>query len=380
MRKPLVYSCIFNLAVLLLCSCSNGSKTAFSASDKADTVQLFYTHHLRLIRHNGYCVAEIQNPWDTTKLLDTYILVPRDEKLPTALPKGTVIRTPLLRAVMYTSVHTSLATQIGATQNIAGICDLQYISQDVIRRGVRSKRIADLGNSMSPDVEKLMTLKTDGILVSPFENNGGYGRVGQLGIPIIECADYMEPTPLGRAEWVKFYGLLFGQEKKADSLFASVEHNYLSLKALAQKATSRPEVFCGTMDGAVWYIPGGKSTTGILYADAAASYAFASNQKSGSVPLPFEAVYARAAHTAIWFVNYDQPGTLNYKQLLAQNEHYAHFDAFRFHHVFACNTGTTPYYEEYPFHPDMLLRNLIEILHPELLSMKYFRYYCSLKQ
>lgn len=380
MRKSIAYFCIFNLAVLLLCSCSNGSKTAFFANDKPHIVRLDYAHHLHLIRHKGYCVAEIQNPWDTTKILDTYILVPHDEKLPTSLPKGTIIHIPLRKAVIYTSVHSSLATQIGATQNIAGICDLQYISQDVIRQGVRSKRIADLGNSMSPDVEKLMSLKPDGILVSPFENSGGYGRVGQLGIPIIECADYMEPTPLGRAEWVKFYGLLFGQEKKADSLFTSVKRQYLSLKELAQKASTRPEVFCGTMEGAVWYIPGGKSTTGILYADAGARYAFASNEKSGSVPLPFEAVYSRAAHTTIWFVNYNQPGALTYKELLAQNEHYAHFYAFRLHHVFACNTGHTPYYEEYPFHPDLLLRNLIEILHPELLQTKYFRYYCSLKQ
>lgn len=98
-------------------------------------------------------------------------------------------------------------------------------------------------------------------MLSPFENSGGYGRVGKLGVPVIECADYMETSPLGRAEWLRFYGLLVGQEQRGDSLFAQIEKEYLALKDLAAQATSRPTVLSDLKYGSAWYIAGGQSTT-----------------------------------------------------------------------------------------------------------------------
>lgn len=377
MLRTIVYFCSFNLAVLSLCSCSNGDKAATFVGNE-NKIALKYARNILITKCNNYYKAEIKNPWDTTKLLNTYVLVPKGKHAPSNV-NGVVIHIPLHKAVVFTAVHSSLILQLNALSSISGVCDLEYIKQPDIRKSVKEGHIADLGNSMEPDVEKIISLSPDAILLSPFENSGGYGRVGNLGVPIIECADYMETSPLSRAEWIKFYGLLFGKADVADSIFSAVSYHYNTLKNAAIKAKEHPSVFCGTMEGAVWYIPGGRSTTGILYHDAGANYAFADNQKSGSVPLPFETVYERAAKTSIWFVNYFQKdSSLTYRQLLSQNSRYSQFAAFRNHNVYACNTGRTSYYEDYPFHPDMLLQNLIEILHPELAKTRFYSYYCKL--
>lgn len=141
-----------------------------------------------------------------------------------------------------------------------------------VQDGCRNGEIVDCGNGMNPDIEKIIDLRPDAIMLSPFENSGGYGRVGKLGVPVIECADYMETSPLGRAEWLRFYGLLVGQEQRGDSLFAQIEKEYLALKDLAAQATSRPTVLSDLKYGSAWYIAGGQSTTGRLYADAGADY------------------------------------------------------------------------------------------------------------
>ena len=139
---------------------------------------------------------------------------------------------------------------------------------------MRKGTIADCGNSLAPDVEKIIDLHPDAILLSPFENSGSYGKIGKLGIPLIECADYMEASPLGRAEWMMFYGLLTGSCGRADSLFRAVETTYLRVKALAAQAKVRPAVICDLKYGSVWYISGGESTTGKMLADAGSRLCF----------------------------------------------------------------------------------------------------------
>ena len=152
--------------------------------------------------------------------------------------------------------------ELGQAKSIKGVCNLEYFKMPEVQDGCRNGEIVDCGNGMNPDIEKIIDLRPDAIMLSPFENSGGYGRVGKLGVPVIECADYMETSPLGRAEWLRFYGLLVGQEQRGDSLFAQIENEYLAVKALAAHAASRPTVLSDLKYGSAWYIAGGKSTTG----------------------------------------------------------------------------------------------------------------------
>lgn len=361
-------------SVLLLSACGGRSKTS-SAPTAEKEISLHYAENLKLSQAEDYTIARLRNPWDTTKTLHTYLLIDKDKPLPENLPEGTIVRTPLSKAIVYSSVHCGLLQQIGALKSIGGICDLKYIKLPEIQEGCRNGSITDAGNGMNPDIEKIIDLHPDAIMLSPFENSGGYGRVEKLNIPIIECADYMETSALGRAEWMRFYGLLFGRTQKADSLFAEVENNYNELKALVAPLSSAPSVISELKNGSAWYVPGGQSTSARIYADAGANYVFADDEHSGSVPLAFETVFDKGQDADFWLIKYNQAVDKTYSELKSDYAPYSGFRAFQERNIYGCNTGKVPFYEDSPFHPDRLLKDLIKIFHPALLEgyeLKYF--------
>ena len=228
---------------------------------------------------------------------------------------------------------------------------------------------------MSPDIERIIDLKADAILLSPFENSGGYGRLEEIGIPIIECADYMETSALGRAEWMKFYGLLYGCEQKADSLFAEVEKAYHQLMKQAKQSTIHRSIVTERMTGSTWYIAGGKSSVGRLIADAKGIYAWASDTHSGSLALPFEAVLDKAGDADVWIFNDSGTTPMTYQRLSAEFHGYTSMKAFQRKQVYVVNSMTVPYFEQVSFRPDWLLRDYTILLHPDLKlgNLKYFK-------
>lgn len=363
--------------VLFLSACSGKDKTV-SVFISGDTIPLRYADNLTLVNYPDYTIATLRNPWDTLKTLHTYILVPASQPLPAHLPEGTIVRTPLRKSVIYSSVHCSLMDKLGAAGSIGGVCDLKYIKLPVIQDGYRNGTVTDCGDGMNPDMEKIIDLHPDAILLSPFENSGGYGRVEKLNIPIIECADYMETSALGRAEWMRFYGLLFGKAAEADSLFARVEADYLRWAGKVADIENKPTVFADLKSGATWYVPGGRSTVGRTFADAGADYVFSDLKNSGSSPLSFETVYEKAKDADIWLIKYNMPEDKTYRDLKNDYAPYAGFRAFRERRVYGCNTGRVPYYEETPFHPEWLLEDLIKIFHPDVAKAEGGRYFRKL--
>ena len=362
MSYRLLHICI--LALTVFCSCQGNRKDG--VSPEGDTLALQYAELLTVVEYDGYSVVSIRDPWSTGRSLHEYVLVPKDAQLPSHLPKGTLVRIPVAKAVIYTSVHSALVQELGAESQIGGVCDLQYIHVPYIIKGVEEGSIKDCGDAMSPDLERIIDLEPDAIMLSPFENSGGYGRVEELGVPIIECADYMETSALGRAEWMKFYGRLFGQAEVADHLFTEVSDSYQELKAQAAQAATRPSVITDLKTGSVWYVPGGQSTQGKLWADANAAYPYADDTHSGSLALSFEAVFDKGGDADIWVFRYNQNTPMTYAQLAADYRGNAEMKAFKQRRAYGCNTATTAFYEETPFHPDRLLRDYIQICHPEL--------------
>ena len=370
---------LFIFLLALLSSCGGKSKSS-SVIEAEKAIPLRYAENLSLSATEDYTIARLRNPWDTTRILHTYVLVDKKKSLPADLPEGTLVRTPLSKAVVYSSVHCGLLNQIGALKSIGGVCDLKYIKLQEVQDGCRTGSIADVGNGMNPDIEKIIDLHPDAIMLSPFENSGGYGRVEKLNIPIIECADYMETSALGRAEWMRFYGLLFGEAQKADSLFAEVEKNYNELKALVAPLSSAPSVISELKNGSAWYVPGGKSTSARIYADAGANYVFADDEHSGYVPLAFETVFDKGQNADFWLIKYNQAIDKTYKELEQDYAPYTGFRAFKERNIYGCNTGKVDFYEDSPFHPDRLLKDLIKIFHPTLLEGYELKYFTKLAE
>lgn len=373
MKYSLLYICFVGV---LLCGCQ-GNRQGGASSD-GDTLALHYAQLLTIVDYDGYSVASISDPWNKGRQLHEYVLLPKDAEMPAHLSKATVVRTPVSKALIYTAVHSALVIELGAGEQIGGVCDFQYIHVPFIIDGVKQGTIKDCGDAMSPDLERIIDLAPDAVLLSPFENSGGYGRVEELGIPLVECADYMETSALGRAEWMKFYGRLFGLGDEADRLFVQVEEDYQQMKAKAATATHKPSVITDMKLGSVWYVPGGKSTQGRLWADANATYPYADDDHSGSVPLSFEAVFDKAGESDIWVIRYNQPAPLTYQQLASDYHGNAEMKAYKERNIYGCNTAYSAFYEETPFHPDRLLSDFIQICHPEI-NLGGLRYYRKLE-
>ena len=367
-------------AIVWIFSACQGGKQNMVSSQTGDTIPLRYAENLTLVAYPEYTVATLRNPWDTLRTLHTYILVPAAEPLPAHLPQGTVVRTPLSKAVVYSSVHCGLVNNLGAFNSIGGICDLKYIKLPVVQEGVKRGTIADCGDGMNPDMEKIIDLHPDAILLSPFENSGGYGRIEKLNIPIIECADYMETSALGRAEWMRFYGLLFGAAPTAYSLFAEVDSCYKRLQHRAMLSSVSLSVVSELKSGSAWYVPGGRSTMGRLFNDACGRYVFAEDKHSGSIPLAFETVFDKAGDADVWIIKYNRDRDMSYSDLKADYIGYTGFKAFKTRNIYGCNTAKVPFYEETSFRPDYLLSDLIQILHPEIGDLGGLRYFCKLNE
>jgi iron complex transport system substrate-binding protein len=382
MNKQSTLLSILFVVVVALASCRGGNNTSLSQAD-GDTVALKYSSLLTIVEHDGYVVADIKNPWKPGKMLHRYYLVPRtsDNKPQTSeLTDGTLIEVPIQRAAVFTTVHCALLTELGLGNHIVGVADSKYIKVPYIQEQIKAGRIVDCGNGLNPIVEKIMDVKPDVIMLSPFENSGGYGKTEEIGIPLIECAEYMETSPLARAEWMRFYGLLFGVADKADALFHQVDSSYVVLKQQAAEAGEGRSVIVDKVVGSVWYMPGGRSTIGQMLQDAGAQYPWATDKQSGSLSLPFETVLERGGESDVWMLRYSSDHDWDYKELLSGHHGYSQLKAVRQHEVYGCNVEQSHFYEDTPFHPDRLLCDFLQILHPDIIGLPPLRYYKKIKE
>lgn len=389
------------LVVLLVVACQDG-KTA--SGEGGDTLQMKYAELLTIVKHNdgAYTEAIIENPWKKGTTLHKYILVPKgnegdetvarlkdDIRENATLQMGShcdIVRTPLESNVVFTAPHCQLMYELGCKNAITGVCDKDYINIPDIKERVKlsdgkastsdtDKVIIDCGSSMQPDIERIIALKPEELFISPFENSGGYGKLDKLHIPIIETADYMETSPLGRAEWMKFYGLLFKSEERSDSLFSSIEKEYLALKAEAAKLPQGLSILTERKMGSVWYVPGGKSTMGILLKDANAKYIFADDTHSGSLAYGPERILSKGTQIDVWAFKYFGGKALSKSDLLAEYEGYKVLKAFNSNSIYQVDTSTQPYFELTSFHPEILLREFIILAHPKATQFGKLRFY-----
>ena len=367
------------LLVVLLSACKGGQSSSVQA--EGDTLAFKYARLLTVVRYDGYTVATIKNPWSPGKALHRYVLVPKgsQKSSPYRGDRGGLLRTPLSRSMVFTTVHCAMLQSLRREDCIAGVADLKYIKIPWVHQQVKEGRIVDVGEGMSPVIEKIIDTRPDAILLSPFENSGGYGKLEDIDLPIVECAEYMEESPLARAEWLRFYGLLFGCEHEADSLFAVVDSTYQALRQAVPQSGSQPTVMVDKVTGSVWYVAGGRSTIARMIGDAGGRYLWADDTHSGSVSLPFEAVLERAGEADIWLLRYSADHDITYGELAAEHHGYPQFKAFRNQAAYGCNVERSLFYEESPFRPDWLLSDFIQILHPDITNLPPLRYYHKVK-
>ncbi len=368
--------------ILFLTSCFSGVNINKEESTLKE-IPLKYASHLKIFQVQDHYIVKIRNPWDTTKTLHTYFIITdknfKEDTVKKSDNEYTIIKTPVEKALIFTSLHAGLIKNLGAKNSISSLCDVEYILDKELQEDIKSGKIKDLGSSMTPDVEKIIVENPQIIMLSPYQNSGGFPMLAKTKIPIIECADYMENSPLAQAEWIKFYGLLFGKKDFADSIFSSVEENYLNLKKLAENSNKKAKLLPNSLIGAVWYMPAKKSTAAKFYLDAGFEYPFDYLEGFGTVPLNFETVLSKAYDCDIWLVKYNREKDYDTESFSKENPNYNKFKAFKEKNVYFCNLSYIPYYDEIPFQPDLLLKELIKIANPEILKDYQLRYFKKLK-
>ncbi len=374
--KKLLYT-LFIISVLASCT-TNKEKKNIKHTDK----YLKYAKGFQISTVDNYTKLRILTPFQgATSPIDFYI-IKEGESVPPQLKKVNYIQLPLKRMVPTSTTHIPMIELLNGEENIVGFPSTKYVSSPKTRKLIDAQKIIDLGNEQQLNTEVLLDLNPQ--LVIAFSVNGNhknYNTIRQMNIPIIYNGDWLESSPLARAEWIKFFGVLLNKEKEADSIFNHIEQNYLAAKKLANNQTNQKIVFSGGPYKDIWNIPAGNSYEAQYYKDANLDYIFKNTKGQGSLSMNIEKVFDQAQHTDIWL----SPSFYSSMKLLGEaNAIFKEFDAYKKQQVYTTantrgSTGGLLYFELATTRPDYVLKDLIKIGHPDLLPNYTMQFYKKLE-
>ncbi len=362
------YSCF----ILLVISC-NQNKTTKPTSVSKNTVEEavgFSIEHLE-----DYTKLTIKAPYLNSE--DVF-----EFKLSNNPKTKDVIKIPLENIVVTSTTHIAMLEMLGVQEKLVGYPNTDYISSEKTRALIASGAIKELGHEEQINTELLLDLKPDVVIgFSMSSNNKMYQTIENFGIPVILNGDWLEKTPLGRAEWIKFFGLLFDKEKEAAEIYATVTKGYNSAKELAKTATSKPTVLSGGLYKDIWNLPAGESFEATFLRDANSDYLWKDSKGTASLSLSIESVFDRGKDADIWI----SPSYFSSLDALNNsNEIYANFKAFQEQKIYSFvnkkgPTGGIVYFELAPARPDLVLQDILKIMHPELMTDYSFTFFEALK-
>ena len=290
------------------------------------------------------------------------------------VPEGyTKVQVPIQRTICMTALQLSNFTALDAHDVVKGITGTKNLFNDDINQRAKDGRIVKIGMEGEFDTELILAANPDVIFISP-SKRGGYDAIRETGITLVPHLGYQELDQLGQAEWVKLVGMFIGKEREANEVFSGIERRYNELKEKVERLKGEevqyPTVFSGEMHYGTWHAVGGKNYLAQIFKDAGATYVIDDEETSGE-NLEFEKMYALAANADYWRILNSFPGEFSYEALKASEPRNELFKAFREKKVIYCNMKQTPYYEISPVMPDVLLKDLVAVFHPELVEDDY---------
>jgi len=355
----------FLLVVYLFTACNKESSRMVELDSK---IQIKYATGFIIDEGDSFTKVTVSSPFQGAQNGFSYFLVPKNATVPEILLNKSVIRTPIKSIVCTSTTHLPILEYLDEDGALKGFPDTDYISSIKIRERIENGDVVDIGKEQGMNIELLLSLAPElvmGYMVSP--DMGQLDQISKLGIPVVINAEYREAHPLGRAEWIKFVAVFFDKLDLADSVFSEIESSYNDALLLAQSAKSKPTVFSGVVYGDTWFLPGGRNYASSIIQDAGGQYLWNDDTTSGFLELGFESVYEKAVDADYWI------GTASYSSLEALSKadvRYEMFDAFKNKKVFTYNKrigekGGNEYLELGYLRPDLILNDLVMILHPE---------------
>jgi iron complex transport system substrate-binding protein len=374
--KHLLPKTIYFLVFFLLISCKKNETTEIAKSPIAKN-SIEYASGLSIVKHEGYSIVTVSNPWPNANKDFKYILKEKDAKVPDSLQTLTTIKVPLETVVVTSTTNIPYLEMLDVENKLVGFPHTDYISSEKTRILIDKGSVKNVGQNEKLNIEQLIDLAPDLIVTFGVDNNNQMlDNLKKSGLNVMIQADWMEQSPLGKAEWIKLYGALFGKEDKAKELFDKIVESYNQAKKLVAEKPATTTVLYGSMYEDVWYVAKGNSWVAQFMKDAQSNYLWADLKGTGSEGLSFEKVLDKAKTANVWIAS----GTFQtLDELQKANPHYSEFDAFKNKTVYTLEskfgaTGGTIYYELSPSRPDLVLKDYIKIFHPDLLPSYEFTF------
>lgn len=332
---------------------------------------LEYASGFTILNKENYKEIKITTPWPDAEEELTYILYPKGTEKPFKAANTVFIEVPIERVVVTSTTDVPMLEYLNLEQKLVGFPNTDYISSEKTRALIENGKIKELGKEYNLNTEVVLELSPE--LIIGFSATGdtkAYDLIQKTGIPVVMNGSWMEQHPLGRAEWIKFVAAFFGKEAAAEEQFQKIKKDYNEAVTLAQNVTQRPTIISGSMFKDVWYIPGGNSYFAWILKDSNTNYLWSDINKSGSITLSFESVLDKGQHADLWI---RAGSSRSLSELKEKNHQYAFFDAFKNKTVYSSilkmgNKGGSIYYELGPMRPDLILKDIIHIAHPEVLT------------
>lgn len=369
------------IVVLQIISCKNNQdSTVVNVKQVAN--QIAYATSLSLYKQQGYSIVKVSNPWPKANKKFTYILKEKNGIVPDSLKQYTIIAVPLPSIVVTSTTNIPFLEMLEVENKLIGFPHTDYVSSQKTRKLIDAGKVKNIGQNERLNVEQLIDLNPAAIVAFGIDNNNPMiDNLQKSGLKVVVQADWMEQSPLGKAEWIKLYGALFGKEQKAKALFDAVVKNYKAAKQLVAAKKAKATVLYGSMYQDQWYVANGGSWVAKFMRDAKSTYLWADTKGTGSTPLSFEQILEKGKSATFWITTGSFASSDEMKN---SNPHYRQFDSFTTKNIYSFEsklgaTGGTIYYELAPSRPDLVLKDFIKIFHPEVLPKYSFTFAEKLK-
>ncbi|MGM8362150.1 ABC transporter substrate-binding protein [Flavobacterium sp. ARAG 55.4] len=367
---------LFLILFLSFSACKKNEKTT-SVSAATEKNEIEYSTNLSIHKYDGYSIVKVLNPWPDANKDFVYILKEKNTAVPDSLQKYTQITVPLKSIVVTSTTNIPFLEMLGVEKSLAGFPHTDYVSSEKTRKLIDAGIVKNVGQNERLNMEKLIDLAPEAIITFGIDNNNPMiANLEKNGLKVLIQADWMEQSPLGKAEWIKLYAALFGKEKEGKILFDNIVKSYNDALRLVAGEKAEKTVLYGSMYQNQWYVAKGNSWVAQFMKDAKSNYLWADTKGSGSLGLSFENILEKAKNADIWIATGSFKNT---RELGDSNPHYEQFNAFATKNVYTFEsklgaTGGTVYYELAPSRPDLVLKDYIKIFHPDLLPDYHFTF------
>ena len=366
-RIPILHLILLGLLWTVI-SCNKPKKEIkVNQKDNQSKTSIKYAKGFDIEIYKGYTKLIIKSPYPDATQYQEFILMSDREM---DFDGDNKIYVPVKKLVATSTTHIPMIEILDETNSLIGFPTTNYISSKKTIERVKQGKIKDLGNEQDFNTEVLISLQPEVMIAfSMGKSSKLYENIEQNGIPVIYNGDWLEDSPLGRAEWIKFFGALYDKNEEADSIFRAIEFEYLKAKKIALQAQNKPTIMSGVLYKDKWNLPAGESFTAQLYKDANTDYLWKNSEGQGSLVLSFETVFEKAEKAEYWI------GSGYYtsmEEVAAANAHYQQFETFKTKQIYSFSkrrseNGGVEYFEFGPLQPDVVLKDLIKVVHPELL-------------